>query len=230
MADLTLEEFLQPISQALSHDAVPDAPAGSYVADRGLARDEYAELSADELVARFVEEGQAIGLSTTVVEPDGLTEAIVAQVQAYGAGPVVYADDAKADACGLPEALAQASIAATRWDASRGQACVDACAAASTGIVFPFAAIARTATVALRCDERCGRAVSLLPPNSIAVVYRSELVAQMVDVLEALEVEGDGLPSSVVFSTGPSATSDIELVRVVGVHGPVRSSVVLVND
>ena len=229
MAQTTLEEFLQPISAALGHEAVPEQPSGAYNPSKGLARDEWAQLSRDELVQRFVAEGQLISLATTVVAPEELAGAVVAQAQAFGGSTVVYADDAQADACGLPAALQSVGLTATRWDASQGRQMVDIAAAADVGVCFPFAAIARTATVAIACDERCGRAVSLLPPSSIAVVPASRIVPQMVDVLERVEQEGV-LPSSIVFSTGPSATSDIELVRVVGVHGPVDSAVIIVED
>ena len=232
MSETTLEEFLKPISAALGRDEVPDAPVGVHDPSRGLARENYAELDADALVARFVEEGQAIGLSARVVQPADLAGAVVEQIRDFGGSSVVYADDPQADSFGLPEAFAQAGFAATRWDAGAGRAAVDACAAADAGVFFPFAGIARTGTVAIRCDERCGRAVSLLPPSSVAVLRRSVIVPQMIDVLEQVEADADAdaLPSSIVFSTGPSATSDIELVRVVGVHGPVESAVIIVED
>ena len=229
MTEMSLEEFLKPLSEALGHDAVPDQPVGTYDPSRGLGREEYAKLTPEQLADLFVREGEAVGLACTQAAPDAVAAAIVAQAKAYGVQSAVYANDPRADACGLPEALAQAGIEAVRWDASAGRAAVDACAQADAGIYFPFAGIARTGTVAIRCDERCGRAVSLLPPSSIAVIYRSEIVPQMIDVLERVEKEGT-LPSSLVFSTGPSATSDIELVRVVGVHGPVESAVIIVDD
>ena len=234
MTEMTLEEFLGPISAALGHDAVPDKPAGAYDPSRGLAREEYAALSPDDLAARFEEEGRLISLETRRVAPEEAAAAVVAQVRELEGTSVVFADDPLADAYGLPTALEAAGLAATRWDAAQGRAAVDACATADVGVCFPFAGIARTATVAIRCDERCGRAVSLLPTASVAVVPKSRLVPQMIDVLEQVEAEAaagtDTLPSSIVFSTGPSATSDIELVRVVGVHGPVSAAVIIVED
>jgi len=38
-----------------------------------------------------------------------------------------------------------------------------------------------------------------------------------------------GLPSSINFVSGASSTSDIELVRVQGVHGPVRIAYIVVS-
>ncbi|MBS6940961.1 MAG: LUD domain-containing protein, partial [Slackia piriformis] len=57
-------------------------------------------------------------------------------------------------------------------------------------------------------------------------------VAHMAQALERLQNEArktEAMPSNVTFITGPSNTADIELVRVVGVHGPVNAAVMLVE-
>ena len=80
---------------------------------------------------------------------------------------------------------------------------------------------------------QCGRSVSLLPLVHIAVVEASTVVPTMLDAMQDLEKRsgehGKDLPSQVCLVSGPSVTSDIELVRVEGVHGPMFVHYVLVG-
>jgi L-lactate dehydrogenase complex protein LldG len=51
------------------------------------------------------------------------------------------------------------------------------------------------------------------------VIFERQVVAGVPDAIEALaEAAADGRP--ITFVSGPSATSDIELNRIEGVHGP----------
>jgi L-lactate dehydrogenase complex protein LldG len=90
-------------------------------------------------------------------------------------------------------------------------------------------AIAETGTIVLDGGERSGRrALTLVPDWHICVVEASSIVAGVPDAVAALaEAAAEGRP--ITFVSGPSATSDIELDRVEGVHGPRTLDVVVVS-
>ena len=86
--------------------------------------------------------------------------------------------------------------------------------------------IARTGTVVLDHGPDQGRrAITLLPDLHVCVVSEAQVVP---DVGDALALLDPLRPQTWV--SGPSATSDIELSRVEGDHGPRRLHVVLVAD
>ncbi|WP_041841736.1 LutC/YkgG family protein [Actinoplanes friuliensis] len=101
----------------------------------------------------------------------------------------------------------------------------DVLAVAGGVLTAATVAVAETGTIVLDGSPDQGRRViSLLPDLHICVVRADQVVASVPEALTRLAPQ-----RPLTWISGPSATSDIELNRVEGVHGPRRLHVILLE-
>ncbi|QRV02201.1 lactate utilization protein C [Arcanobacterium phocisimile] len=89
-------------------------------------------------------------------------------------------------------------------------------------------AISMSGTIVLDGEPDQGRRAITLVPDSHVIVLRAKDIYPTVP--QAVSVLDKNPTRPITWIAGPSATSDIELVRVDGVHGPRNLRVIIVTD
>ena len=101
---------------------------------------------------------------------------------------------------------------------------IECCDGVITGCAV---AIADTGTIILDGGSSQGRrALTLLPDYHLCVAFEDQIVET---VPEAMHRLAEAMSRPLTLISGPSATADIEMTRIQGVHGPRSMEVVLVS-
>lgn len=90
-----------------------------------------------------------------------------------------------------------------------------------------FCGIADSGTIVLHHAQLEGRRVLTLLPDWHLCILRA---SQVVETLPEYFARCQRVPSLVTWISGPSATADIEMTRIKGVHGPRFLDVIVVRD
>ena len=208
-AHLTAREaILERIAAAVGDAEAPPPPAREY---RRVG-----QLAPGERVALFCERAGEYRAEVRRVTAAGVARAVDDVCRAHGVRRVAVP-------AGLPAAWRPTEVELVE-DRRLSPSDLDALDGVLTGSTL---AIAETGTIALTAGPGEGRRVlTLVPDLHVCVVEESGIVELVPEATARLGelVARERRPVTLV--SGPSATSDIELSRVEGVHGP-RTLVVL---
>ena len=178
-------------------------------------------LPARERTAMFIDRCPEFAATVTTCEdrPQAIAVTVAEVAARHGAAVLAVPADAASEwRSGGPSFLDDAE------DSPLALAQLDRVDGVLTGCAL---AIAETGTIALNAGPGQGRrALSLVPDLHICVVRTDQIVTSVPEAIAGLAQSfTDGAPVTLI--SGPSATSDIELNRVEGVHGPRRLEVIV---
>ena len=208
------EEILRRIRSALH-----DVPAAEAPADVAVAR-EYrraGELSGEDLVKRFAERVADYDAQVRRVAQAALRDAVTTACTELGLRRVALPAE-------LPESWRPRDVEIIE-DRGLGARELDAIDGAVTGCAV---AIAETGTLVLDGTGVSGRRLlTLVPDHHVCVVTVDQIVGIVPEAITEVAPAVREQRTPITLVSGPSASSDIELSRVQGVHGP-RHLVVLI--
>lgn len=225
------ESFLKTLTEKMGR-SLRTEPAQMPVPVNDYATKNFTDLDTEGLEKLFVERSNQMLAKTETVAPDALAARIVEVARQYG-DSVVLTNDTRLHESGITDALKGAFQDVTVWDYNRGEENITVAERAKVGVVFADYGIADVGFAVLLSSKDRARSVSLLPENSIVVIRRSTIlprVAQLAEILHQRAQADERMPSCINIIGGPSSTADIELIKVVGVHGPVTANYIVVED
>lgn len=88
--------------------------------------------------------------------------------------------------------------------------------------------VARTGSIVLNAASAGGRRLSVLPPLHIVIARAAQVVASLDEAFARMN--DIAATSYMTIITGPSRTSDIEKILVLGAHGPKRLAVIVMDQ
>ena len=198
-------------------DGLRDVPADERPEAVVVPR-EYVRALEVDIVERFVERISEYKTTVRRVSAAGVSEAIADQLRSRGLRRVAAPPD-------LPDEWrpSESEFVTGALDALA----LDRMGGAVTGCAL---AIAETGTIVLDGGPRQGRrALSLVPDYHLCLVEEGQIVGTVPEAMARIAPTVKRMLRPVTFVSGPSATSDIELSRVEGVHGPRILDVLVVS-
>jgi L-lactate dehydrogenase complex protein LldG len=204
------EEILQRIRRA-TYDVPKEERPEDVPVERGYREED--DVLGEQIIERFAENVAEYEAIVHRLSEADLNEAITEACRRRGVRRLVLPP-------ALPEGWVPDGVEALRDDT--GTRLTKEELDESDGVLTGCAlGIAQTGTIVLDAGEGQGRrALTLLPDYHLCVVREEQIVGLVPEAFARLadDVKREG--RAVTFISGPSATSDIELNRVEGVHGP----------
>ena len=204
------EEILRRVRRA-THDVPKDERPEDVPVERGYRKQD--DAPRNEIVERFAERVAEYEATVHRVNECDLPREVAEALERRGVRKLVVP-------VRLPEGWVPEGVETLR-DAARSPLSNEELDRSDGVLTGCSLGIAQTGTIVLDAGEGQGRrALTLLPDYHLCVVREDQVVGLVPEAFAKLEDTVTDEGRAITFISGPSATSDIELNRVEGVHGP----------
>ncbi|MFJ7916951.1 MULTISPECIES: lactate utilization protein C [unclassified Lysinibacillus] len=191
----------------------------------------------DELLEVLVEQCKNIHTDIVITNTANLPADLQKIVENYGGQSVITWKDERFQNYGLgtlmTEQWPQEKIQLYEWNSEQPQENIRQAEKANIGITISEITLAESGTAVLFSDKDKGRSVSFLPKKSIILIPKSTIVPRMTQAARFIHEKvrrGKQIASCINFITGPSNSADIEMILIVGVHGPIKATYIVIED
>lgn len=176
-----------------------------------------------DLRERFTKEWTTLGGKVfSIKDQNELGQALKQIIQERNLQKAMRWDHPELEKLKLEEIFSDTQTSLSRWPLDKKYSdWIGKAAAMDVGIVWADIAMAETGTIVLPATSP-GQpiSVSILPLTLIAIFTTAQLVDGLASVMKIFkERYGTNLPATTTFISGPSRTTDIEMVLTIGVHG-----------
>jgi L-lactate dehydrogenase complex protein LldG len=221
-----LDDVRRALGRSAPLRSAPPSPLEPFIEPAG-------EQDLAELIARFTAEATAVRANVQLVS--GKLQAVdrIIEICTASKGQEIALSSTELfDQMNLTSKLEGRGFSTFIPDGADHEELVARLANCGVGLTAADYAIAETGTIVLSSDEPNALLVSLLPPVHIALLRSAQVAGTLDGVISRLSREriNRADPSrSITLITGPSRTSDVELVLSIGVHGPKELHVIILD-
>ncbi|MGX9136312.1 LutC/YkgG family protein [Rummeliibacillus sp. JY-2-4R] len=190
----------------------------------------------DDLVIVLKEQCKNINTDVIITSTEELPNSLQKVVQYYGGKSIITSKDSRFEQYGLSNLMDEWLIHGIDfyvWNAKEKEQNVHKAENANIGITISEITLAESGTTIVFSDKDRGRTINFLPEKSIFLVPKSTIVPRMTQGARLIREKiknGEQVASCINFITGPSNSADIEMIPVVGVHGPIKATYIIVED
>lgn len=191
-------------------------------------------LSQDDLVDVLEQQCELIHTVFKQTDRNGLGQVLKETIKSYDAKSIIAPKDSRFEEYGLTKLFQerQTDLETHIWDHTKEKENQVFAERADIGITFSDITLAESATVTVFNNKDHGRTITLLPKSYIAIIPKESLVPRMTQATQQIHervAKGEDVASNVSFISGPSNSADIEMNLIVGVHGPVHATYIVVD-
>ena len=188
--------------------------------DEPIVRLVLSDIGLPQLFAKKAAESK---IGVTPLRVDDLAESLATFLREKNVKTVAIPKSSFLERLGVPEALRAGGFVVSVWDEMTRDDLFDI----DASVTDVWRVVAETGSLVVRASAGHGRSLSLVPPLHVAIVEPKNCVADLVDLFELAKTSGDASAFTII--SGPSKTSDIEMNLVIGVHGPEKVHVFLLE-